>query len=81
LIAFTFFIFLPLIHEIVAFFTSLTSLTCESETRTVGLENVKLYAAKVSHPFFSFTCVVAVLGSPFSDVIETVALTGAEVNP
>jgi hypothetical protein len=47
----------------------------------VGFENVKLYAAKVSHPFFSFTWVVAVLGSPFSEVIETVALTGAEVNP
>lgn len=65
-------------HEIVMF---LIGLACVRETRTVGFEKVKLYAASVSQPFFSFTWVVAVLGSPLSEVIETVALTGAAVNP
>ena len=49
-------------------------------TRTVGEENVKPYAPSFSHPFFSLITVVAAFASPFSEVIETVALIGAAVN-
>ena len=51
-----------------------------SFTRTVGEENVKPYAPSFSHPFFSLITVVAAFASPFSEVIETVALIGAAVN-
>jgi len=57
-----------------------TAASWVSFTRTVGEEKVKPYAPSFSQPFFSLITVVAVFASPFSEVIETVALIGAELN-
>ena len=50
-------------------------------TRTVGEENVKPLAVRYNHPFFSPRTVVATCAVPSAATIETVAETGAAVNP
>ena len=50
-----------------------TGAACVKVTLTIGVENVKPYAAKRSQPSFSFTTVVATLFSPVSLTIEMLA--------
>ena len=52
-----------------------------SFTRTVGAENVKPFADRVSHPSLSLTTVVATWEVPSEEIIETEAEIGAFENP
>ena len=59
-----------------------TAASCVSLIRIVGEEKVKFLALSVSHPSLSFTNSVATFWvDPSLEVIDTVALMGADVNP
>jgi hypothetical protein len=61
--------------------TAAGSFACVNFTFSVGLENVNPYAPSLNQPSFSVTVVEVTRDSPESLIIETLAATGASVNP